>query len=64
MTRIETIEMAAKTLVGGEEKIIGTNELQTLVEAAHSEDERDFYIAIYNYLLGKRQREVMADESY
>lgn len=64
MTRIETIEMAAQTLVGGAEKMLATTELQTLVEKAHSEEERDFYILIYNYLLAKRQKEVMANENY
>ncbi len=64
MTRIETMEMAAQTLVGGEEKMLSTLELRTLVEKARSEDERDFYIAIYNYLLARRQKEVMANESY
>ena len=63
MTRIETIEMAAQTFVG-DGKMLSTPELQTLVAKANSEDERDFYIAIYNFLLAKRQKEVMAHESY
>ncbi len=63
MTRIETIEMAAQAFVGGG-KMLSTPELQTLVEKAHSEEERDFYIAIYNYFLARRQKEVMANESY
>ena len=63
MTRIETIEMAAQTFVG-DGKMLSTLELQTLIEKAHTEDERDFYIAIYNFLLAKRQKEVMAHESY
>lgn len=64
MTRIETIEMAAQTLVGGTGKMLATTELQTLIGEAHSEEERDFYVLIYNYLLAKRQKEVMANESY
>ena len=63
MTRIETIEMAAQTFVG-DGKMLSTLELQTLVAKANTEDERDFYIAIYNFLLAKRQKEVMAHESY
>ena len=63
MTRIETIEMAAQTFVG-DGKMLSTPELQTLVAKSNSEDERDFYIAIYNFLLAKRQKEVMAHESY
>ena len=63
MTRMETIEMAAQTFVG-DGKMLSASELRTLIEKANSEDERDFYIAIYNFLLAKRQKEVMAHESY
>ncbi len=63
MTRIETIEMAAQTFVG-DGKMLSTDELRTLLGKANSEDERDFYIAVYNFLLARRQKEVMAHESY
>ena len=63
MTRIETMEIAAQTFVGGG-KMLSTDELRTLIEKANSEDEREFYIAIYNFFLAKRQKEVMAHESY
>ncbi len=63
MTRIETIEMAAQTFIG-DGKMLSADELQTLIGKANTGDERDFYIAIYNFLLAKRQKEVMAHESY
>ena len=62
MTRIEILEKTAQSLLGGDK--MRTLELQTLVANAHSQDERNFDILIYNFLLGNRQREVMAKESY
>lgn len=64
MTRIEILEMTAQAFLGEENKMMRTSELQTLVANAHSQDERDFYVLIYNFLLGKRQKEVMAKEHY
>lgn len=64
MTRVEALQMAAQSFVGTKNEMMSTDELQALLENAKSIDERDFYVLVYNYLLGKRQQEVMANERY
>ena len=36
----------------------------TLISSAKTQEEKDFYTQMYNYLLGKKQQEVIAHEKY
>ena len=44
--------------------MISTNEYNTLLANAATQAEKDFYSEVYNYLLGKKQQEVIANEKY
>ena len=39
-------------------------EYLTPLDGAQSQEEKEFYTQIYNYLLAKRQKEVIANEHY
>ncbi len=62
MTKLELLQLTAKSLL--DNKALTTEELNLLWENAQSQDEIDFYGNIYNYLIGKRQQEVIANEQY
>ena len=54
MTRIETVENMVKTILGDESKVLGTDEYNTLIAKAETEEEIELYTAIYNHLLKKK----------
>ncbi len=62
MTKIDLVEKTAKTIL--DSGVLSVEEFNTLAEKAKSKEEVELYAQIYNYLLGKRQREVIANESY
>ncbi len=62
MTKIELLQETAKSLL--DSGVLTTDELNSLWGNAQSQDEIDFYGQIYNYLIGKRQQEVIANEQY
>ncbi len=62
MTKIDLVEKTAKTIL--DSGVLSAEEFNTLAEKAKSKEEVELYAQIYNYLLGKRQREVIANESY
>lgn len=64
MTKVELLEKTAKTLFESDSKMISTNEYNTLMANAATQAEKDFYSEVYNYLLGKKQQEVIANEKY
>lgn len=64
MTKIQLIQETAKTVLNDESRIISTNEYLTLISEATTQDEKDFYSQMYNYLIGKKQEEVIANEKY
>ena len=64
MTKIELLQETAHTLLNNESCIISTNEYLTLISNAKNQDEKDFYSLIYNYLIDKKQKEVIANEKY
>ncbi len=64
MTKLELLEQTAKTLLTSDSKIISANEYNTLMANASTQAEKDFYSELYNYFLGKRQQEVIANEKY
>ena len=64
MTKVELLEKTAKTLFESDSKMISTNEYNTLIANAATQAEKDFYSEVYNYLLGKKQQEIVANEKY
>ncbi len=62
MTKVELLEQTAKSLL--DSGVLTTEELNALLEKAKTQEEIDFYGQIYNYLIGKRQQEVIANERY
>lgn len=64
MSKTEAIEIFAKSVFNEEKKVIGTDELNELIEKAESQQERDFYLYIYSYLLRCSQREVIKNGKF
>ena len=64
MTKIETLKNSAIALLGGDNPTISGEEYLELLDGATSWAEKEFYTQIYNYLLAKRQKEVIANERY
>ena len=64
MTKIETLKNSAEILFGSETPTINADEYLELLSSAKSFAEKEFYTQIYNYLLAKRQKEVIANEHY
>ena len=64
MSNTEAIEIFAKSVFSGEKKVISTDEFNALVEKAETQQERDFYLYIYSYLLQRSQKEVVQSGKY
>ena len=64
MTKIETLKNSAEALLGSESQTISGDEYLQLLSGAKTFEEKEFYTQIYNYLLAKRQKEVIANEHY
>ena len=64
MSKTEAIEIFAKSVFSGEKKAISTDEFNALVEKAETQQERDFYLYIYSYLLQRSQKEVVQSGKY
>lgn len=64
MTKIETLKNSAEALLGSENQMISGEEYLELLSSAKTFAEKEFYTQIYNYLLAKRQKEVVANEHY
>lgn len=64
MTKIELLKFSAETLLGSENQVLSGDEYLELLSSAKTFAEKEFYTQIYNYLLAKRQKEVIANEHY
>ena len=64
MSKTEAIEIFAKSVFSGEKKVISTDEFNALVEKAETQQERDFYLYTYSYLLQRSQKEVVQSGKY
>ena len=64
MSAIEAVKALADTVLKGDKKIISIEEIDYLLAKAQTQEERELYLLIYNYLLQQRQKEVIANESY
>lgn len=59
MSKTEAIAAFAKAVLGEEKPVISTDELNMLIQNAESQQERDLYVNVYNYLLQRSQKEVV-----
>lgn len=64
MSKTETIEIFAKSVFNEDKKVISTDEFNELAEKAEMQQERDFYLYIYSYLLRESQKEVVKHGKY
>ncbi len=64
MTKIESIENMVKTIFADDAKILDTNEYNELIARSDTQEERDLYTTIYNYLLKKKHAEVIKNVKY
>ena len=64
MTKIETLKNSAKVLFDSDTPTMNGEEYLALLDGVQSQTEKEFYTQIYNYLLAKRQKEVIANEHY
>ena len=64
MSKKQAIEIFAKSVFNEEKKVVSTDEFNALVEKAETQQERDFYLYIYSYLLQRSQKEVVQNGKY
>lgn len=64
MTKIETVENMARTILADESKVLGTDEYNILISNSKSEEERELYTELYNYFLKKKHAEVLKNVQY
>ncbi len=62
MTNIDLIESLAKLI--SEKDGLSLSDFDLLIEKAERNEDFLLYANIYNYLLGRRQQEVIANERY
>ena len=64
MTRIQLFQSTAEHLFDGNNPVLTAEEYLTLIRESKTQEEKDFYSHMYNYLLSRKQKEVIANESY
>ena len=64
MTRIQLFQSTAENLFDGNNPVLTAEEYLTLIREAKTQEEKDFYSQMYNYLLSRKQNEVIANETY
>ena len=64
MTRIQLFQLTAENLFDGNNPVLTAEEYLTLIREAKTQEEKDFYSQMYNYLLSRKQKEVIANETY
>lgn len=64
MTRIQLFQSTAEKLFDGENSVLTAEEYLTLIQEAKTQEEKDFYSQMYNYLLSRKQKEVIENETY
>ena len=64
MTTLELVKQVASDFTQSGEKMLSTDELNALIDSASSKEEVDFYSQLYNYLLARRQQQVIQNGQY
>lgn len=64
MSKTEAIENMVKIILGGESRMLSTDEYNELIEKAETKTEENLYTVIYNYLLAEKQIEVVNNAKF
>ena len=64
MTTFELVKQVASDFTQSGEKMLSTDELNALIDSASSKEEVDFYFQLYNYLLARKQKQVIRNAQY
>lgn len=64
MTTLELVKQVASDFTQSGEKMLSTDELNVLIDSASSKEEVDFYSQLYNYLLARKQKQVIQNSQY
>lgn len=64
MSKLELVKKTAESIIQSEDKMLSTEELNQLLTTASSSEEIDFYSQLYNYLLAKKQKQVIQNGQY
>ena len=65
MTTFELVKQVASDFTQSGEKMLSTDKLNALIDGASSkEEEVDFYFQLYNYLLARKQKQVIRNGQY
>ncbi len=64
MTTFELVKQIASDFTQSGEKMLSTDELNALIDTASSQEEVDFYSQLYNYLLARKQKQVIQNGQY
>lgn len=64
MTTFELVKQVASDFTQSGEKMLSTDELNALIDSASSKEEVDFYSQLYNYLLARKQKQVIQNGQY
>ena len=64
MTTFELVKQVASDFTQSGEKMLSTDELNALIDSASSQEEVDFYSQLYNYLLARKQKQVIQNGQY
>lgn len=64
MTTFELVKQVASNFTQSGEKMLSTDKLNALIDGASSKEEVDFYFQLYNYLLARKQKQVIRNGQY
>lgn len=64
MTTLELVKQVAAVFTQGGERMLSTDELNSLLDSASSAEEVDFYSQLYNYFLARKQKQVIHNGQY
>ena len=64
MTTFGLVKQIASDFTQSGEKMLSTDELNALIDTASSQEEVDFYSQLYNYLLARKQKQVIQNGQY
>ena len=64
MTTFELVKQVTSDFTQSGERMLSTDELNALIDGASSKEEVDFYSQLYNYLLARKQKQVIQNGQY
>ena len=64
MITFELVKQVASDFTQSGKKMLSTDKLNALIDSASSKEEVDFYFQLYNYLLARKQKQVIRNGQY